>query len=76
METWNVWENLHWKRVGENERLAMKKMIRLLSESPSKTKAPETKPSESRKTPSAFEIDHDIVVPKKEGQGGQWEMDF
>lgn len=51
-------------------------MIRLLSQSTPKAEAQESKTEGKTNAPSAFEVDHDIVVPKKEGLGGQWEMDF
>ena len=69
METWNVWENLHWRRVGENERRAIKDLTRLLSQ-------PLKEPKPEPQSAIPFSTDHDITVPKKEGDQGQFEMDF
>ncbi len=73
METWGVWENFHWKRVGENERIAYKEILRLLTEpAPQAEEKNEEQPNQK----GVFETNHDIIVPKKEGESGQFEMDF
>lgn len=68
MESWNLWDNIHWKRVGENDRMMFKEIQRLLKENPNHT----DKPTIPRPRDDAY----DVTIPKKEGVDGQWEFEL
>jgi len=70
METWGHWKNIHWHRVGEDQRQDMLQEVAMIKQTFSVLEQP-LDPAPQEKAP-----EYDIKIPKREGNGGQWEMEF
>lgn len=72
LETWGHWQNIHWHRVGENQRRAYEQLSRkILNPQPQ-----EKQPEPIQPKPATTESGADIEIPKREGSGGQFEFDL
>ena len=91
METWGHWKNVHWHRVWEDQRRELQEQFgairRFFEEEPSssESKEPLSEPrggeNKSSATSTADPVTDakpafDLEIPKREGNGGQFEMDF